>query len=72
MVKEMDTYKNTVASFFKGKKVNFQCDCVMRLDVTGTVVGFELAGNEIVYIVNSNNKIIRIGENTPHLRVKFV
>lgn len=68
----MVSYKEFVAKQFLNKNVRFKCDCILPLDVTGKVINFYLEKNEIIYIIESNNKIIKIGENTPDLMVSFV
>lgn len=68
----MVSYKEFVAKQFLNKAVRFKCDCIVPLDVTGKVINFYLEKNEIIYIIESNNKIIKIGENTPNLMVSFV
>jgi hypothetical protein len=68
----MVSYKEFVAKQFLNKTVRFKCDCIVPLDVTGKVINFYLEKNEIIYIIESNNKIIKIGENTPNLMVSFI
>lgn len=68
----MVSYKEFVAKQFLNKSVRFKCDCILPLDITGKVINFYLEKNEIIYIIESNNKIIKIGENTPNLMVSFV
>lgn len=68
----MVSYKEFVAKQFLNKTVRFKCDCIVPLDVTGKVINFYLEKNEIIYIIESHDKIIKIGENTPNLMVSFV
>lgn len=68
----MVSYKEFVAKQFLNKTVRFKCDCIIPLDVTGKVINFYLEKNEIIYIIESNNKIIKIGENTPNLMMSFI
>jgi hypothetical protein len=68
----MVSYKEFVAKQFLNKTVRFKCDCIVPLDITGKVINFYLEKNEIIYIIESNNKIIKIGENTPNLMVSFI
>ena len=68
----MVSYKEFVAKQFLNKSVRFKCDCIVPLDVTGKVINFYLEKNEIIYIIESNNKIIKIGENTPNLIMSFI
>ena len=68
----MVSYKEFVAKQFLNKNIRFKCDCIIPLDITGKVINFYLEKNEIIYIIESNNKIIKIGENTPNLMVSFI
>ena len=56
----------------KGKTMQFVCDCIVSFDVTGTVVDYEISKNELIYVVKTadSGKIIRIGNNTPKLKVR--
>lgn len=44
----------------------------MNLDFIGTIKDFEIVDNEIIYIIDINGKVIRIGENHPNLIVEEV
>ena len=67
----MTPIKEYIGKCFVGKTFNFTCNCVMNLNVTGVVTDYEIIGMEIVLIVaNHNNKIVRIGLNTPSLSIK--
>ncbi len=59
-------------SLFKGKNVHFECECLLHLNISGTVVDTELINNEIIFILIINKKRIKIGENTPGLKIKFL
>lgn len=63
-------YKEFVAQHLTGHTVRFICDCIIRLDVTGVVTGYEMNGSEIVYIVDTGDRRVKIGENTPKLEVE--
>lgn len=65
-------YKDYIRSQFLGKKVRFTSDCIVKLDVTGTVVGVDHSGSELIYLVNTGTRIIKIGENTSKLTVEFL
>jgi hypothetical protein len=66
----MIEFKKYIASQIIGKKLRFQCDCIIKMDVVGVVVDYELISNEIVFLVDVNGKIIKIGENHPDLYIK--
>ena len=69
----MVEYKEYIKSLFKGKAVHFKCDCLLGLDAKGTVVDFEKIGSEMIFIVKTkDNKYLKIGENTPGLRIEFI
>ena len=63
-------YKEFVAQHLTAHTVRFICDCIIRLDVTGVVTGYEMNGSEIVYIVDTGDRRVKIGENTPKLEVE--
>ena len=62
--------KKYIAEQFKGNTYHFKCDCILSLDVKGTVVDFEINNDEIVLIVSTEDKIIKIGLNHPNLKIK--
>ena len=61
--------KKYIAEQFKGNAYHFKCDCILSLDVKGTVVDYEL-GDEIILIVSVDNKLLKIGVNHPNLKIK--
>ena len=63
-------YKEFVAQHLTRHTVHFICDCIIRLDITGVVTGYEMNGSEIVYIVDAGDRRVKIGENTPKLEVE--
>ena len=69
----MVEYKEHIISIFKGKAVHFKCDCLLGLDAKGVVVDTEKMGSEIIYILKTKDgKYIKVGENTPGLRIEFL
>ena len=44
----------------------------MNLDFIGSIIEFDIVDNEIIYIIDINGKVIRIGENHPNLIVEEV
>lgn len=65
----MVKFKDYIAKQLIGKKLHFKCDCLFPLDHTGTIKDYEIVNNEIIYIVDVEGKIIKIGENHPNLQV---
>lgn len=65
-------YKDYIRSLFIGKTVRFTSDCIVKVDITGTVIGVEQSGQELIYLVNTGNRIVRIGENTNKLMIEFI
>ena len=65
-------YKDYIRSLFIGKNVRFTSDCIVKLDISGTVVGVEHSGSELIYLVNTGTRIVKIGENTSKLKIEFV
>lgn len=62
-------FKSYIANQLLHKKLHFKCSCIISFDIIGEIVDYEIINNEIVFLVNSNNKIVKIGENTPNLDV---
>ena len=68
----MVKYKEWIADQLRGKKVRFKCDCLVQMDITGTVVEADTSKNEIVYTVNAGGRFVKIGENTPKLQIEIL
>jgi hypothetical protein len=68
----MTPIKQYIANMFIGKTFHFKCDCLIPIDVIGTVCDTNITQYEVVLLVNSNNKIIHIGLNTPSLTIEDV
>ena len=65
-------YKDYIRSLFVGKNVRFTSYCIVKLDISGTVVGVEHSGSELIYLVNTGTRIVKVGENTSKLTVDFI
>lgn len=65
----MISFKDYIAKEFIGRRVYFKCDCLFPLDHVGMIKDYEINNNEIVFIVDVDGKIIKIGENHPNLQV---
>ena len=70
--RNMKDFKRYIAERMVGSRLRFLCDCTFKLDVTGTIVGYELKGQNVVYLVNTGSKVIHIDENHPGLKVQKV
>ena len=69
----MIAFKHHIAQSMIGQKIHFKCDCIIPLDHTGVIKDYEITNNnEIVFLVDVNSKIIKIGENHPNLYVEKV
>lgn len=66
----MIEFKHYIAQQLIGKKLHFKCDCLFPLNHIGIIKDYEISKNEIIYLVDVNGKIIKIGENHPNLVVK--
>ena len=66
----MINFKNYIAEQLINKKLHFKCDCLFPLDHVGVIKNFEIINNEIIFIVEVDGKLIKIGENHPNLIVK--
>lgn len=67
---KMIPVKEYIAKQFIDKTFRFKCDCIIAFDVIGHVKDYEIAGNEIILLVNVNNKIMHIGLNTSMLQIE--
>ena len=61
-----------LASSLIGKKIRFTCDCIMNLNITGRVKDYTLMGPEILWIVDTGSKIVKVGSNTPDLQIEIL
>ena len=68
----MILYKDYIKSQLLNKRVRFVSDCIVKIDVTGTVIGVEHSGSELIFLVNTGERIVKIGENTSKLKIEFV
>ncbi len=66
------TFKDYIAQSLKGHNLRFKCDCIVPLDVIGTIKDYEIVSGEIIFIVDVKGKIIKIGENHPNLYVEVL
>lgn len=68
----MTYLKPYFANLLKGKTVHFVVDCIVKLDVTGEIIGYEMQGSEIVFHVKVGNKVVKVGENTNKLQFEVI
>lgn len=66
----MEDFKSYIAKSVKGKKLKFKCDCLMPLEFIGIIIDYTIDSNEIIFHINSNNKIYKIGLNHPNLKIE--
>ena len=66
------TLKETFGSLMVGRKARFKCDCLLPIDVTGVVSSFHIESNEIVIVVTTGDRTIKLYENHPNLLVEFL
>lgn len=64
--------KKYIGDMFIGKSYHFKCDCIIPLDIIGTVVDYEISNNEIILLVQHNSKIVHVGLNAPSLLIEEV
>ena len=65
-------FKEYIAKQLIGHKLHFSCDCILPINHTGDIIGYEIDSNEIIFLINVNGKVIKIGENHPNLFVEVV
>ena len=66
----MISFNKYIGSHLVGKKLHFKCDCTFKLDHIGVFKDFEIINNEILFLVDIQGKIIKIGENHPNLEIE--
>lgn len=64
--------KDYIGQLFVGKRLHLKCDCLVGLDIQGSCVSYEISGNEIILILETNNRHIPIGLNTPNLNIEIL
>ena len=72
MKSSMMNYKDYIANILLGKKVRIVCDCIIKLDVCGTISYYEVRDGEIIYYINTGDRVVKIGENTPKLQIEDI
>ena len=68
----MILYKDYIKSQLLNKRVRFVSDCIVKIDITGIVVGVDHVGSELIFLVNTGERVVKIGENTSKLKIEFV
>lgn len=64
--------KQYIAERFIGNAYRFKCECLIPIDVIGTVKDYEISHNEIILLVEVNSKIVHIGLNSPSLTIEAI
>lgn len=68
----MVEYKKFVGDMFLNKDVHVTCDCILSFDLVGKVVTYNIEGTEIIYSILTNDRVVKVGENTPGLKIEFL
>lgn len=68
----MKPIKQYIGDAMKNKQFRFKCDCLFKIDVIGTVVDYEIYRDELILHVDTNGKIIKLGENHPNLQIEMI
>ena len=68
----MTPIKEYIGGLFIGKTLHFKCDCLIPIDVIGTVREYEVVGHDVVLYVETSGRIIHIGLNTPSLQIDII
>lgn len=64
-----ESLKDYIGKMMIGKRFRFLCRCIISMDITGTIKDYEISSNEIIFLVDVDGKIIKIGENHPNLKI---
>ena len=62
--------KEYIAKQFINNTYHFTCNCVIPIDVIGIVKDYTITNNEIILLVMTNDKTIRIGLNAASLQIE--
>lgn len=67
-------YKDYIGQQFLNKRVRVWCDCIVKFDIKGTVLKYEVVSNEVIYTISieGSKKTARVGENTPNLNIELL
>ena len=68
----MINIKDYIGQLFVGKKLHLKCDCIVGIDITGPCISYEISGNEVILIIEVNNRHIPLGLNTPNLNIEIL
>ena len=69
----MTPIKSYIADGLVGKRYHFKCDCLLNIDVIGTVKSWETHQGEIIWSIHTDEgKVIRIGENHPNMNIEEI
>jgi hypothetical protein len=68
----MVEYKKFVGDMLLNKDVHVTCDCILSFNLVGKVITYNIEGTEIIYSILTNGKIVKVGENTPGLKIEFL
>lgn len=67
----MVEYKKFVGDMLLNKDVHVTCDCILSFDLVGKVITYNIEGTEIIYSILTNGRVVKVGENTPGLKIEF-
>lgn len=71
----MQPIKDYIAERFLGNTYHFKCDCLLALDIKGTVLDYSVADHEIILhvsLISEEEKIVKVGLNHPNLTIEEI
>lgn len=71
----MKPIKDYIAEQFLGRTYHFKCDCLLALDIIGTVLDYTTTDHEIILhvsLISEKEKIVKLGLNHPNLTIEEV
>ena len=48
-----ESLKDYIGKMMIGKRFRFLCNCIISMDVTGTIKDYEISSNEIIFFVDT-------------------
>ena len=68
----MTPIKDYIGKSFVGKRLHLKCDCIVGIDIMGPCISYEVSSNEVILIIEANNRHIPVGLNTPKLNIEIL
>lgn len=68
----MKSMRVLAGEYFKGKKMHVKSDCIISYDIEGRCVDYEIKKDELILLIDTNGKILKVGENQALVSIEFI